>query len=59
MAAISALAVLTVIIAAALMNDFDGTVVQALLFVLLIGFAAGLTTHIAAAIDDLDASGTA
>lgn len=57
-AALSALAVLTVIIIAALMNGFEGTVVQALLFILLIGYAAGLTTHMAAAIDDMDASGT-
>jgi hypothetical protein len=56
---IGALAVLTIIIAAALLNGFEGTVVQALLFFLLIGYAAGLTTHMAAAIDDMDAQGTA
>lgn len=53
-AAVAALSVLTVIIIAALMNGYDATVVQALLFILLIGYAAGLTTHIAAALDDME-----
>ena len=53
-AALLALAVLTVIIIAALMNGFEGTVIQALLFILLIGYAAGLTTHMAAALDDME-----
>ena len=53
-ASLSALGVLTVIIFAALMNGFEGTVVQALLFILLIGYAAGLTTHMAAALDDME-----
>lgn len=53
-AALLALAVLTIIIGAALMNGFEGTVIQALLFILLIGYAAGLTTHMAAALDDME-----
>ena len=47
--------VVSALIVAAIANDFEGTVVQALLFFLLIGYAAGLTTHMAAAIDDMDA----
>jgi len=58
-ASLIALSALTVIIVAALVNGFEGTVVQALLFILAIGYAAGLTTHIAAAIDDMDAQGGA
>lgn len=57
-ASLAALGSLTVIIVAALLNDFDATVVQSLLFILAIGYAAGLTTHIAAAIDDMGRHGT-
>ena len=53
------LSTLTAIIIAAVLNDYDATVIQAILFILLIGYAAGLTTHIAASIDDMDAQGTA
>lgn len=57
-ASLAALGSLTIIIIAALLNDFDATVVQALLFILAVGYAAGLTTHIAAAIDDLGRHGS-
>jgi hypothetical protein len=53
-ASIIALSVFTLVIIGAVVNGFDGTVVQALLFILAIGYAAGLTTHIAAALDDME-----
>jgi hypothetical protein len=58
-ASLVALSTLTIVIIAALLNDFDTTVVQALLLILAIGYAAGLTTQLAAVIDDMDAQGTA
>lgn len=47
-----ALGALTVIIAGALFNGYDSTVIQSLLVILAIGYAAGLTTHMAAVLDD-------
>lgn len=55
-ASLIALGLLTLIIIAALMNGFESTVIQALLFILLIGYAAGLTTHMAAALDEMEVS---
>lgn len=52
LAAFVALALLTLIIGAAYANGYDATVVQALLVILGIGYAAGLTTHMAAVIDE-------
>lgn len=52
-AAFICLAVLTVIILAALRNGYDATVVQALLVILFIGYGAGLTTHLAAILDEV------
>lgn len=48
-----ALAALTMIVGGALANGYDATVIQALLVILAIGYAAGLTTHLAAILDEI------
>ncbi len=52
-ASVVAVAAFAVVIGGALVNDYDVTVIEELLFVLAIGFGGGHTTHIAAVLDEL------
>lgn len=52
-ASVVAVAAFGVVIGGALVNGYDVTVIEELLFVLAIGFGGGLTTHIAALLDEM------